>query len=64
MTSTNRAYFDEMYRDVEDPWNFETSHYEQRKYAITVASLPRSRYRSAYEPGCSIGVLRVTRHPV
>lgn len=24
---------------------------------MTVASLPRSRYRSAYEPGCSVGVL-------
>ena len=40
MTSTGRAYFDEMYRDVDDPWKFETSVYEQRKYAITVASLP------------------------
>jgi hypothetical protein len=57
MTSTDRAYFEEMYRDVDDPWKFETSLYEQRKYAITVASLPRFRYRSAYEPGCSIGVL-------
>src|SRR5580704_3251165 len=57
MKSTGRAYFEEMYRDVDDPWKFETSLYEQRKYAITVASLPRTRYRSAYEPGCSVGVL-------
>ena len=65
MTSTNRSYFEEMYRDSDDPWEFGTSPYEQRKYAVTVASLPRSRYRSAYEPGCSIGVLdRATRHPV
>ncbi len=57
MTSTSRSYFEEMYRGETDPWGFERSPYEQRKYGVTVASLPRSRYRSAYEPGCSIGVL-------
>lgn len=57
MTSTNRSYFEQMYRDNADPWSFESSPYEQRKYAVTVASLPRARYRSAYEPGCSVGVL-------
>jgi hypothetical protein len=57
VTSTKRSYFEEMYRDNPDPWDFGGSSYEQRKYAVTVASLPRLRYRSAYEPGCSIGVL-------
>jgi hypothetical protein len=57
MTSTARSYFEQIYRDSADPWGFETSPYEERKYAVTVASLPRPRYRSAYEPGCSIGVL-------
>jgi hypothetical protein len=46
-----------MYRDQSDPWDFENSMYEQRKYAVTLASLPRSRYRSGFEPGCSVGVL-------
>ena len=32
MTSTDRAYFEEMYRHVDDPWEFESSLYEQRKY--------------------------------
>ena len=31
--------------------------YERRKYAITMAMLPLPRYRHAYEPGCSVGVL-------
>jgi SAM-dependent methyltransferase len=31
--------------------------YERRKYAITVAVLPRERYRSGLEPGCSTGEL-------
>jgi SAM-dependent methyltransferase len=57
MTSTHRAYFEEMYRETADPWEFETSPYETRKYRITVASLPRTKYRSAFEPGCSVGVL-------
>jgi SAM-dependent methyltransferase len=57
VTSTRRTYFDQMYGRESDPWGFETSDYEQRKYALTVASLPKGRYRSCYEPGCSIGVL-------
>jgi len=46
-----------MYRASSDPWNFSTSPYERRKYALTLAALPRERYRSAFEPGCSIGIL-------
>lgn len=57
MTSTDRRYFDEMYASSHDPWNFEASAYERRKYSLTVASLPREKYRNAFEPGCSIGVL-------
>jgi SAM-dependent methyltransferase len=56
MVSTGFAYFDAMYR-VPDPWSFETSPYEQEKYDRTIAALPRPRYRRAFEPGCSIGVL-------
>jgi len=57
MTATDRDYFRTMYDDSADPWNFATSSYERRKYALTVGSLPSERYRSAFEPGCSIGVL-------
>jgi methylase of polypeptide subunit release factors len=57
MTSTDRQYFQNMYDESTDPWNFATSSYEQRKYALTINSLPRERYRNAFEPGCSIGVL-------
>jgi trans-aconitate methyltransferase len=46
-----------LYRQHPDPWGYTSSWYEQRKYAITVACLPRRRYRRAFEPGCSIGVL-------
>ncbi|MET7834668.1 class I SAM-dependent methyltransferase [Micromonospora sediminicola] len=54
---TPAEYFDRMYADAEDPWSFETRWYEQRKHDLTVSCLPRPRYRSAFEPGCSTGVL-------
>jgi Nodulation protein S (NodS) len=57
MASMPRAYFEDIYRSAPDPWQFETSWYEQRKYALTLAALPERHYRSAFEPGCSIGVL-------
>jgi SAM-dependent methyltransferase len=50
------GYFDGMYQAAADPWGFEDRWYERRKYAISLASLPRERYRAAFEPGCSIGV--------
>ena len=55
--SLDAAYFDDVYSAASDPWNFQTSAYEQEKYAATLASLPKNRYESAWEIGCSIGVL-------
>ncbi len=50
-------YFDRMYAEAEDPWSLGARWYEERKYAITTAMLPYRRYRHAFEPGCSVGVL-------
>lgn len=49
--------FEARYAADPDPWGFATRWYEQRKYALTLAALPAPRYRRAFEPGCSIGVL-------
>ena len=49
--------FDRLYRDRGDPWNVATSAYERRKYAATLAALPRPTYASLLEIGCGIGVL-------
>lgn len=49
---------DRVHRDESDPWQVD-SHYERRKRAITLASLPHERYPSALEVGCSIGALAV-----
>jgi SAM-dependent methyltransferase len=51
------GYFDDLYSAAEDPWSFDRRWYEQRKRAITLACLPRPRFRRAFEPGCSIGTL-------
>ncbi|BCM90290.1 hypothetical protein IAD21_02141 [Abditibacteriota bacterium] len=51
------GYFDALYAEKSDPWNFETKPYEHEKYAATLGHLPRERYGSALELGCSIGVL-------
>lgn len=50
-------YFEQLYADSSDPWQLAERHYEQRKYDLTLAALPRPRYGRAFEPGCSIGVL-------
>jgi hypothetical protein len=51
------SFFDKMYVESGDPWQLADRFYEQRKYAITMGMLPRPRYRHAFEPGCSVGVL-------
>lgn len=50
-------YFDDVYADTPDPWGFTDRWYEERKRAVTLAALPERRYATAFEPGCSIGVL-------
>jgi SAM-dependent methyltransferase len=54
---TAAEYFERLYAESADPWQLAEREYELRKYALTVASLPRRRYRRGFEPGCSIGVL-------
>lgn len=50
-------YFDKVYDANKDPWNFETSDYENKKYAATIKALTKASYKNAFEIGCSIGVL-------
>ncbi|MDQ6617181.1 MAG: nodulation S family protein [Actinomycetota bacterium] len=57
MTSIPIERFEARYARDPDPWGFSSRWYEARKYALTLAALPRRRYRRGFEPGCSIGVL-------
>ncbi len=51
-----REYFEGLYARSGDPWDFETSEYERRKYERTLEALGARRFRRALEAGASIGV--------
>jgi SAM-dependent methyltransferase len=53
----SQAAFEAKYRQSGDPWDFTGSRYERDRYEFTLRSLMRSRYRRAFEPACSIGLL-------
>lgn len=53
----SRESFEAQYALTADPWDFEKSSYEQSRYECILRALSRSHYATAYEPGCSIGVL-------
>ncbi|MFM0674317.1 class I SAM-dependent methyltransferase [Paraburkholderia sediminicola] len=57
--SSPATYFDELYQQSDDPWKLREGWYESRKRSLTLALLPRPRYRSAFEPGCANGELTV-----
>jgi SAM-dependent methyltransferase len=55
--SSTAVYFDELYKSSDDPWHLREGWYEHRKRSLTLALLPRPRYRNAFEPGCANGEL-------
>jgi hypothetical protein len=55
--SRGPAHFQRLYDKSPDPWQFRTSRYEQAKYRKTIEVLGDRRFRSGFEPGCSIAVL-------
>ena len=59
MSGERRDYFEAMYGATDDPYELRSRWYEQRKRAVLMASLPRARYASAYEPGCGAAELTV-----
>lgn len=58
-----QAYFEGLYGANDDPYGLDDRWYEQRKRALLLASLPRPRYRNAYEPGCGAGALTAELAP-
>lgn len=51
-----RRFFEDLYRDADDPWAFATSEYERQKYAHSLSALDGCQFDRALEIGCSIGV--------
>lgn len=56
-TQHTADYFDALFEQNADPWQFKSRWYETRKRALTLACLPQLHYASAYEPGCANGEL-------
>jgi SAM-dependent methyltransferase len=54
---SSQKFFEQKYREDSDPWYFASSPYELGRYDAVLAALSNRRYRRAFEPGCSIGVL-------
>jgi SAM-dependent methyltransferase len=51
------AFFEDMYQGKSDPWGFENSEYERNRYRSILDALEGTLWKSALEPGCSVGVL-------
>lgn len=51
------SYFNELYNDNADPWQYQTRWYEERKRNTCLALLPQPHYERAIELGCGNGVL-------
>ncbi|PNU03663.1 SAM-dependent methyltransferase [Novosphingobium guangzhouense] len=50
-------YFEAMFLGTPDPWDLETSAYEQAKYRHSIEALGARRYAAGLEVGCAKGVL-------
>jgi SAM-dependent methyltransferase len=55
--TTTKEFFETKYRESRDPWAFCSNDYEQNRYSATLRALDHRRYKRAFEPGCSIGIL-------
>ena len=54
--AVSREYFENLYAESTDPWDFERSTYEQKKYKNTLKAIPNRTFKKALEIGCSNGV--------
>jgi cyclopropane fatty-acyl-phospholipid synthase-like methyltransferase len=57
LNTTSAKFFENKYRIDADPWNFQTNRYELDRYQNIMRTLSGQRFRRAFEPGCSVGVL-------
>jgi cyclopropane fatty-acyl-phospholipid synthase-like methyltransferase len=63
MTRMSLADFERRYQADPDPWRYQTSAYEQEKYAATLAACGPGPFRCALELAASIGVFSAMLAP-
>ncbi|MEO8774416.1 MAG: PIG-L family deacetylase [Gelidibacter sp.] len=56
MNSLDQKFFDTLYSENVDPWNFKHSNYELSKYQKTDEILGNKKFKKGLELGCSIGI--------
>lgn len=62
-TSAFSAHLAALYAASDDPWRTHASPHERAKFALTIACLPRLRYRRCLEVGCGAGALTAQPAP-
>jgi SAM-dependent methyltransferase len=55
--ASSASFFEAKYSHDADPWGFAENASELSRYQTTIRALGNRRYKRAFEPGCSIGVL-------
>ena len=54
---TSPEFFERLYQNSEDPWNFRRSTYERARYQAIIDGIKDKHYASIFEAGCSVGEL-------
>lgn len=60
---TSPEFFESLYRQSEDPWDFRNSAYERYRYSDIVDGISDRYYKAAFEPACAIGELTALLAP-
>ena len=61
--TVSASYFDNVYAASPDPWGFTSRWYEARKYAITMAMLPKPHYRDGSNPAAPSACCQISWRP-
>lgn len=56
LKTLDETYFENLYSEKSDPWNFRNSPYENEKYQNSIKALNKINFKNGLELGCSVGV--------
>ena len=60
---TSPEFFERLYKNSDDPWDFRRSAYERARYDAIIDGIKDKSYTSAFEAGCSVGELTALLAP-
>lgn len=56
LKTLDEVYFQKLYSEQSDPWNFRNSTYEHEKYHNSIKALNKTDFKNGLELGCSVGI--------